>query len=75
VELDENDFSLNTTEEFSWESPMTERDKIYFAGNQYNTFHPYPDSGLSDEIKLKKGYKYNYTLDKELKPNALIGDL
>lgn len=75
IELSENDFSLNTTEEFSWESPMTERDKIYFAGNQYNTFHPYPDSGLSDEIKLKKGYKYNYTLDKELKPNALTGDL
>lgn len=75
VVLSEDDFTINTINEFDWESEKTDRDNIYLEGKKYNTFHPYPVSGLSETRKIKKGYEYNYTLDKDVRPKELSGDL
>ncbi len=81
IKLTEQDFSLiqNSEEKFDNTEDnshlKTDRDKIYFKGNKYNTFHPYPHSGLSETIQIKKGYKYRYELNKEIIFNKLYGDL
>jgi hypothetical protein len=73
--LNEQDFEFVSKSEFDWETEKTNRDRIYFSEHQFNTFHPYPYSGLSELRKLKKGYEHTYNLLNRPNPELLSGDL
>ena len=75
IALNEQDFEFVSKSEFDWETEKTNRDKIYFSEHQFNTFHPYPHSGLSELRKLKKGYEHTYNLLNRPDPELLSGDL
>ena len=53
----------------------TESDIKYFEGKQYNTFFDDQNSGLSDSIKYRKGFKYNLEYNTQIKEETLTGDI